>query len=265
MTTEYKIGFIKFNSTDASWHVWSLKTLALAKAKGFKQFYMKDTKTCSNAVYKTSKDVDEKLIYERNDKAYQLLVMSCNGMTFGLVNKVKTKDLMDNNAFLAWKNLKERYAPNSTSDLDQLLGEFNKCSLDGTGAIPDVWFIKLGLLNSRMTMINSAFEKQDMELIAHILNKLPSEYSKVVTSVEGIMSLTLLDLQSKIHAFWKHKFKGEKNPKELALSVYTKFKGIYRNCCKQGHKSIDCHSKKTTLNEGKKMKKPNDISIQICI
>jgi hypothetical protein len=60
MTTEYKIGFIKFDGTDASWHVWSLKTLALAKAKGFKQVYMKDTKPCSNAVYETSKDVDER-------------------------------------------------------------------------------------------------------------------------------------------------------------------------------------------------------------
>ena len=34
MTTEDKIGFIKFDGIDANWHVWSLKTLALAKAKG---------------------------------------------------------------------------------------------------------------------------------------------------------------------------------------------------------------------------------------
>ena len=95
--------------------------------------------------------------------------------------------------------------------------------MDGTVADPDEWFIKLDLLNTRMTMINSAFEKHDMEMIAHILNKLPNEYSKVVTSVEGLTSLTLSDLQSKIRAFWKRKFKGEKNPKELALSVYTKF------------------------------------------
>ena len=111
MTTEEKIGLIKFDGSDASWHVWSLKTLALAKAKGFKQSYVKDTKPCSDAVYETSKDADEKKIYERNDKAYQLLVMSCDGMAFGLVNKAKTKDLMDGNAFLAWKNLNERYAP----------------------------------------------------------------------------------------------------------------------------------------------------------
>ena len=159
----------------------------------------------------------KKKIYKRNNKAYQLLVMSCNCMAFGLVNKAKTKDHMDGNVFLAWKYLSNRYAPNSASDLVQLPGVFNKCSLDGSGANPDAWFIKLDLLNSRMTMINSVFEKQDMELIAHILNKLPNEYSKVVTSVEGIMSLTLLDLQSKIHAFWKCKLKGEKSSKELAL------------------------------------------------
>jgi hypothetical protein len=66
------------------------------------------------------------MIYEENNKAYQLLVMSCNGMAFGLVNKAKTKDLKDGNVFLAWKNLNNRYAPNSTSDLVQLSGEFNE-------------------------------------------------------------------------------------------------------------------------------------------
>ena len=184
MTTEEKIRLIKFDGSDASWHVWSLKTLALAKAKGFKQSYVKDTKPCSDAVYETSKDAEEKKIYKRNDKAYQLLVMSCDGMAFGLVNRAKTKDLMDSNAFLARKNLNKKYAPNSASDLVQLLGEFNECSLDGTVANPDKWFIKLDLLNTRMTMINSAFEKQVMEMIAHILNKLPNKYSDVVTSVK---------------------------------------------------------------------------------
>ena len=45
---------------------------------------------------------------------------------------------------------------------------------------------------------------------------------------------------------------GEKAPKELALSVYTEFKGINRNCGKQGHKSIDCSSKRPTQNNKKK-------------
>ena len=114
-----------------------------------------------------------------------------------------------------------------------------------------------------MTLVNSAFEKQDMELIVHILNTLPNEYSKVVTSVEGIISLTLLDLQSKICVFWKCKFKEEKNTKDLAISVYKKFKGMCRNCGKQGHKSIDCHSKKPTLNKEKK-KKNRDFKCYNC-
>ena len=215
MTTEEKIGFIKFDGSDASLLVWSLKTIALAKIKGFKQAFVKDTKPCSDAVYETSKDTDEKEIYKRNDKAYQLLFMSCNGMAFGIVNTAKTKNLMDDNAFLAQKRLNNRYAPNSTSDLVQLSGEFNECILDGAYADPDEWFINLDLGNSRMTMISPAFEKEYMEMIAHILNKLPSKDSKVVISVKGLTLVMISDLHSKIQAFWRRKFKGEKISKEL--------------------------------------------------
>ena len=54
MTTEEKIGkFVcpmKINGMEANWHEWSVKTLALAKKKGFKHIYVKDSKPCSNAV-----------------------------------------------------------------------------------------------------------------------------------------------------------------------------------------------------------------------
>ena len=47
------------------------------------------------------------------------------------------------------------------------------------------------------------------------------------------------------------------------MSVYTKFKGMCRNCGKQGHKSIDCRSKRPTLNDEKK-KYNKDIKCYNC-
>ena len=55
----------------------------------------------------------------------------------------------------------------------------------------------------------------------------------------------------------------EKNHEELALSVYTKFKEMCRNCGKQGHKLIDCCSKRPALSNNKK-KNNQDIKFYNC-
>ena len=50
-------------------------------------------------------------IYKANDKASHLLIMSCTGIAFGLVNQAKMKKLIDGNACMALKNLEARYPP----------------------------------------------------------------------------------------------------------------------------------------------------------
>ena len=95
-----------------------------------------------------------------------------------------------------------------------------------------------------MATIDSAYEKKDLKMIAHILDKLPKEYSEVVTMVEAMPSLTLEYLKAKICAFFKRKFKNEKSDGELALAAFgTKFKELCRSCGKRGHKAADCRVK----------------------
>lgn len=137
MTTGDKIKIIKFDNSDAKWHVWDLKTLVLAKAKGIKLVYVTNTNAYNSTANKTSKDADEKYIHERNNKAYQLLVMCCVILVFGQIKTAKTKDLMNDNTFPAWKNLNVRYATKSASDFVLLSHEFNKSSLDDTSVDSD--------------------------------------------------------------------------------------------------------------------------------
>ena len=261
-TAEEKVGTIKFDGDENHWHEWSVKALALAKSKGFRHVYANDTKPCSDAVYLTSTHDEEKKKYEDNDKAYQFLILSCTGIAFGLVNHAKTKDLIDGDAFLGWKNLNDRYAPNEASDLIQLAGEFNKCNLKDTKQDPDELFIKLDNIRNRMIQIDIDFEKKDAEVIAHIIDKLPGEYSEVITMVEGVKNVTLTEIKAKIRAFYKRKFKTtDKNEDELALFVGGKFKGNCRNCGKQGHKAAECRSKVNTAGVGNKKRAKDDEAV----
>ena len=84
-----------------------------------------------------------------------------------------------------------------------------------------------------------------MEVIANVINKLPVEYSEVVTVVKGMTTISLNELKSKIRVFNKLKLKGTKRTKEIALFT-QKYKGICKNCGKQGHKADVCRSKTNT-------------------
>ena len=102
-----------------------------------------------------------------------------------------------------------------------------------------------------MAMIDSAYEKKDLEMISHILDKLPKEFSELVTMVEAMPSLTLKNLKAKIRVFFIRKFKNEKSDGELALAAFgTKFNGLCRSCGKQGHKAADCRVKNKTQGDG---------------
>ena len=119
------------------------------------------------------------------------------------------------------------------------------------------WFIKLDLLQMMIKIIATSYTKQDMELVAHILNSLPRQYSEVVTNIEGLNNLALVDVKAKLRLFYQQRMKVEK-PGELALAVYTNFKHICHTCSKQGHKASNCQVKKMiqvnklTTNEGVK-------------
>jgi hypothetical protein len=164
----------------------------------------------------------------------------------------KTTDLADGDARLAWSNLIERYAPQGSTDLIHLTGEFNNCILDSSHGDPDVWFIKLETIRSRLSSIDTKYTKEDYKVVAHIVNNLPEEDSDLVTLVESMTTtITLVELKSKNRTFYTRKLKTLKLGDELALAaVYKQFKGLCRKCGKQGHKASECRNKDPMQNKG---------------
>ena len=88
-----------------------------------------------------------------------------------------------------------------------------------------------------MAQINPRYKKENIEIIEHILCKLNSEYSDIVTVVEGISCMTLCDIKEKIWAFHKCKIMDNNSSTVLAIllvetsrvianTVETKLQGI---------------------------------------
>ena len=174
-----------------------------------------------------------------NSHTYQHLLISVDGIAFGIVILARTDKNKDGNAFLAWSNLLAYYVPRAKRDLIKLTGEFTNCVYDSKANNLEEWFIKFEILRNKIKVIDASYAKQDMEVVLHIINNLPKEYPEVVTTIEGINDLTLADVKAKLQVFYKCRLKDDK-PGEIALPVHTKFKGTCQTCGKQGHKALDC-------------------------
>jgi hypothetical protein len=156
------IRLIKFDGDENKWPEWSVKVLAFAKSKEFKEGLTgNQAKAFSDATVLTTEDDDVKEAYKLNDRAYQFLILSCSDIAFGLVNMAKTEELKDGDARIAWKNLLDRYAPQGSTDLIHLTGEFNNCVLDNSRSDPDLWFIKIEDIRRRLASIDAKYSKED--------------------------------------------------------------------------------------------------------
>jgi hypothetical protein len=82
----------KFDGDETKWLQWSMKTMMLAKARGFHLTYTTKMSPCSDTIYTMSATAEQKKIYKANDKAFQLLVLSCVYSAFGFICNARTTD-----------------------------------------------------------------------------------------------------------------------------------------------------------------------------
>ena len=68
---------------------------------------------------------------------------------------------------IAQKYLNNKFISASTCEIVSLSGDFYKVAVDSNCANQHECSIKLDLQNSRMTILNIAFEQQNIEMIVH--------------------------------------------------------------------------------------------------
>jgi hypothetical protein len=71
------------------------------------------------------------------------------------------------NAFLAWKNLKERYHEVNEDDLVELNEKFADCKLEDLTGDPKIWFINLEWWSAKIAAAGGQ-KKSDSGMIAKI-------------------------------------------------------------------------------------------------
>jgi hypothetical protein len=199
-TNEYSRSLTKsvvFEGKTANWREWSAKFLAVADVHGYEDVLLGVEKPVSSTTL--TRSPDEERIFKANKEAYGNLVLSCTGTAFGAVDSAKTADHPRGDAALAWKNLCARFEAVDNSTKVELKGEFGRSVLH-TKKNPDEWFDDLDRLRQRLVQVNSPVSGDD--LLIHIMNHLPSEYSELTTTLHAMDfgNLNLIDMQQKIRA-----------------------------------------------------------------
>ena len=179
------IQVIAFDDKKKNYRAWSKKFLAAAKLRGYGSLLTADDPKVPKQS-KTLKETDKDLIKLRkaNEKAYCELILACHGdISFGIVEKSVTKDLPDGDANLAWKSLKRRFDPKTSSNKLKLKKEFTNSSLTDWKKDPADWITELEKIRSQLSSMGH--EISDEDFIIHVLANLPEEYESKVESLES--------------------------------------------------------------------------------
>ena len=107
-----------------------MQALAFAKSKDFKDAFVGNTaEPFSDTLYNASPQKPEvNTAYELNNKRLRVPHVELSRDSLWPRQSCQDgTDLPDGDARLAWKNLMQRYAPQGSSDLIHLSGEFNNC------------------------------------------------------------------------------------------------------------------------------------------
>ena len=191
--------------------------------------------------------------YNARTAAWTYLVASCSDKAYALIERC------EGDPFKAWTVLQEKYcSTDAEENYPELAEAFSACKLIEVKSDPELWFNNLDHLNMRICRINEKYEKDELQMKAHIMNSMSSGYDPVILKFRGELAETsLVKLRKEIVLQYKSllKVKGKSTSESALLAnankhPFKKFKGTCRNCGKLGHKAAECRSKATEGNGG---------------
>ena len=133
-----------------------------------------------------------------------LLYCMNDDISFSLVDTAKTRDLPDGDAALAWRNLLTRHEPKQYGILLNLKRDFMTKSLEKCEQNPDVLYLELEKIRQKILSVSDNYI-EDNEMIAQILNQMPSVYENKVDhikhQIDSGKEMTLVEVLGKIYGY----------------------------------------------------------------
>ncbi len=78
-----------------------------------------------------------------------------------------------------------KFAERDESNLTELLQEFTSCKLVSTEIDPDIWFLKIDSINTKLKSINKGYDKKYYEMREHLLGNVAASYEDVKKKISG--------------------------------------------------------------------------------
>ena len=127
---------------------------------------------------------------------------------------------------------------------------------------PDMLFLELERIVQRIKSISKE-HIEDSEMIAQILNQMPSTYENKVDHIKHLIDIgnepTLVEvvgyLQEKFMSLNKDNVLDSRTSNNTKALIVKQFKGYYRECGEYGHKKINCPKVKKNEKNQKNNKK----------
>ena len=185
------IRYVKFTGKGKDFHEWKVKTLALARRKGFDMYLRNDLEDTEDSKKATA-------FVKGNADAWDQLVLSLSGTPFDLILEA------DENAHKAWKLLLNKYevSDEKQESLTDVTKEWNSAKLESVRVDPDDWFSTLFRINKKFGKIKKEYEKDEDTMKAHVLVDLPDEYKPVRTNLCMNSAYSYADYKKHIRHFW---------------------------------------------------------------
>ena len=203
--------YVRFTGKGSDFMEWKVKTLSLARKKGFKDYLIKDM----------DRKVDK--YADGNAHAWDQLVLSLTGAPFNLILEAKE------DAHKAWKILLNKYEVSNEKQesLTDVTIEWGACTLDGIRTDPDMWFSELFRINEKFEKIKVEYKKDEDSIKAHVIACLPEEYKLVKTNLYMNSQYDYIQYKTHIRHYWYAELGGKEITENGQTEEYVGKKKSY--------------------------------------